>query len=300
MSSETSMWMKFLHESDIPTDENTLSQYCTALSSRFTTIDELLTVNENDLINLGITNQYDRICLIKQAHLFDDKENLPLTRHSAASNYIHEHWLANNQSTPVNPQSKCSLSPALLSRISFNDHASCDDVTLIHSSHSHEHLQTPKRVDRNDKIQTLLESCQKRTPPASTRGLRAMKSLSDTIALQKKILTGNDRLKRLTLSRSLIKRQTALITKKVSNLTSKLSNPFAKKTNKNDLKAPEKPVQIAQQSKASSNENLLSHIDAIESKYTLSSAQTIPTRKFKLGAPTTFLTRSLANHAQKE
>ena len=89
----------------------------------------------------------------------------------------------------------------------------------------------------------------------------------DTIALQKKILAGNDRLKRLTLSRSMIKRQTALITKKVSNLTSKLSNPFAKKTNKNDLKAPEKPIPIAQQSKASSSENLLSHIDAIESKY---------------------------------
>ena len=72
------MWMKFLYESDIPTDENILSQYCTALSSRFTTIDELLTVNENDLINLGITNQYDRICLIKQAHLFDDKVNIEI------------------------------------------------------------------------------------------------------------------------------------------------------------------------------------------------------------------------------
>jgi hypothetical protein len=62
---------------------------------------------------------------------------LPLTRQSAgkfqcnnkrerfienlASRCITENWLGTNQSTPLNPKSKCNLSPALLSRISFND-----------------------------------------------------------------------------------------------------------------------------------------------------------------------------------
>ncbi len=50
----------------------------------------------------------------------------------------------------------------------------------------------------------------------------------DTISLQKKILVGTDRLKRLALSKSLFKRQTALITKKVSNITNKFINPFTK------------------------------------------------------------------------
>jgi hypothetical protein len=43
------------------------------LADRFATIEELLAVDENELIKLGITNQLDRIHLIKQARLFDDK-----------------------------------------------------------------------------------------------------------------------------------------------------------------------------------------------------------------------------------
>lgn len=52
--------------------------------------------------------------------------------------------------------------------------------------------------------------------------------LIDTISLQKKILVGTDRLKRLALTKSIFKRQTTLISKKVSNLTSKIINPFTK------------------------------------------------------------------------
>ncbi|UJR32101.1 hypothetical protein I4U23_019569 [Adineta vaga] len=309
MTSDTSLWMKFLLESDLTADQNTLLQYSTALSKRFKTIDKLLRVDENELTDLGITNQYDRNCLIRQAHLLDDKENLPLIRQSTISNYANEHWLSNNQSTPVDPQSKCNLSPALLSRISFNDHASCDEVTLINPNISSEHFYTPKRVDHNEKLQTLIESGQQLTSPTSTRGMRMIKSISNSIALQKKVLVGNDRLKRLTLPRSLIKRQTALLTQKVSNLTNKLINPFAKKNNKNDLKLhgntdkqnrEVKECNEYQKVEVSDRNNLLTHLAEIESKRTVSSTQTFPSRKFKLGAPTKFLTRSLANHGVKE
>jgi hypothetical protein len=44
--------------------------------------------------------------------------------------------------------------------------------------------------------------------------------------LQKKVVFGTDRLKRLDSSTSLFQRQTSLITKKVSNLATKLVNPF--------------------------------------------------------------------------
>jgi hypothetical protein len=72
---ETSFWLKFLHNSDLSIDNNTLLRYNTILTNRFTTIEELLAVDENELINLGITNQLDRSCLIKQARLLDDKVN---------------------------------------------------------------------------------------------------------------------------------------------------------------------------------------------------------------------------------
>lgn len=53
-------------------DNDTLLRYNTILSNRFTSIEEFLTVDENELIKLGITNQMDRIYLNKQAHLLDD------------------------------------------------------------------------------------------------------------------------------------------------------------------------------------------------------------------------------------
>lgn len=43
-----------------------------------------------------------------------------------------------------------------------------------------------------------------------------------------------DRVKRLTVSKSLFTRQKALITKKVSNITTKLISPFIKIKNKNN------------------------------------------------------------------
>ncbi len=72
---DASFWLKFLHNIDLSIDNNTLLRYCTILSNRFATIEELLTVDESELINLGITNHFDRTCLIKQARLLDDKVN---------------------------------------------------------------------------------------------------------------------------------------------------------------------------------------------------------------------------------
>ena len=83
----------------------------------------------------------------------------------------------------------------------------------------------------------------KKTPSASTHGMRSTQSLSskfyslfiflsqavcqiDTISLQKKSALSADRLKRLESSELLFQRQTSLITKKMTSITSKLSNPF--------------------------------------------------------------------------
>jgi hypothetical protein len=46
-----------------------------ALADRFSTIEELLANDDNELTKLGITNQADRIRLMKQARLLDDKVN---------------------------------------------------------------------------------------------------------------------------------------------------------------------------------------------------------------------------------
>ncbi len=50
-------------------------KYSMALADRFSTIEELLANDENELTKLGITNQADRTRLIKQARLLDDKVN---------------------------------------------------------------------------------------------------------------------------------------------------------------------------------------------------------------------------------
>lgn len=62
-----------MHDSDRLFDENTLVRYSTILADRFATIEEFLSVDENDLINIGITNPLDRDYLIKQAHLLEEK-----------------------------------------------------------------------------------------------------------------------------------------------------------------------------------------------------------------------------------
>jgi hypothetical protein len=56
-----------------------------ALADRFSSIDELLAVDENELKKLGINNQADRTLLIKQARLLDDKVN-----DNFISNYLYK------------------------------------------------------------------------------------------------------------------------------------------------------------------------------------------------------------------
>jgi hypothetical protein len=56
-----------------------------ALADRFSSIDELLAVDENELNKLGINNQADRTLLIKQARLLDDKVN-----DNFISNYLYK------------------------------------------------------------------------------------------------------------------------------------------------------------------------------------------------------------------
>jgi len=65
--------VKFLRDSDLSIDDNILLQYATALTNRFSTIEDFLSVDENELINLGIENQSDRTALIKQARILDEK-----------------------------------------------------------------------------------------------------------------------------------------------------------------------------------------------------------------------------------
>ena len=110
-------------------------------------------------------------------------------------------------------------------------------------------------VDDNGKVRSSVESPSssppleyqgvlKKTPSTSVHGMRTIKSLSgklffvfishshrlfsfkDTISLQKKVVQGADRLKRLDSSTSLFQRQTSLLTRKVSTLATKLVNPF--------------------------------------------------------------------------
>lgn len=50
-------------------------QYGTKLANRFSTIEHLVAEDEKELIHLGIVNETDRVCIIKQAQLFCDKVN---------------------------------------------------------------------------------------------------------------------------------------------------------------------------------------------------------------------------------
>jgi hypothetical protein len=68
--------VKFLRDSDLSMDDNTLLQYATALTSRFSTIEDLLATDETELINLGIEKELDRACLIEHARILDDKVNI--------------------------------------------------------------------------------------------------------------------------------------------------------------------------------------------------------------------------------
>jgi CRISPR/Cas system-associated protein endoribonuclease Cas2 len=70
-----SFWLKFVRDSNLSVNNSTILKYSMALADRFSTIEELLANDENELTKLGITNQADRIRLMKQARLLDDKVN---------------------------------------------------------------------------------------------------------------------------------------------------------------------------------------------------------------------------------
>ncbi|CAF5138166.1 unnamed protein product, partial [Rotaria sp. Silwood1] len=218
------------------------------LADRFATIEELLASNDNELNKLGITNQIDRTRLMKQAQLLNDKTNQSLTlkRRSIIGNRVIENCIDNKQTTRLNSnilsKSTCNLSPAMLSRISFNDRPTSviypyvetiNDIRKHNFNHLIESEEKILIVDDNGKIQTKLASSTleyqnvlKKIPSTSIHGMRTIKSLSDTISLQKKVL-GTDRLKRLDSSTSLFQRQTSLISKKMTNLANKFVNPFS-------------------------------------------------------------------------
>ena len=70
-----SFWLKFVRDSNLSVNNSTILKYSMALADRFSTIEELLETDDNELTKLGITNQADRILLMKQARLLDDKVN---------------------------------------------------------------------------------------------------------------------------------------------------------------------------------------------------------------------------------
>jgi hypothetical protein len=70
-----SFWLKFVRDSNLSVNNSIMLKYSMALADRFSTIEELLANDENELTKLGINNQADRTRLIKQARLLDDKVN---------------------------------------------------------------------------------------------------------------------------------------------------------------------------------------------------------------------------------
>ena len=66
-----SFWLKFVRDSDLAVSNSTMLKYSMALADRFSTVDDLLSADNHDLIQLGITNQADRDRLIRQAHTLE-------------------------------------------------------------------------------------------------------------------------------------------------------------------------------------------------------------------------------------
>ncbi|CAF3667994.1 unnamed protein product [Rotaria sp. Silwood1] len=371
LTSDMSFWLKFVRDSNLSVNNSTLLKYSMTLADRFATIEELLASNDNELNKLGITNQIDRTRLMKQAQLLNDKTNQSLTlkRRSIIGNRVIENCIDNKQTTRLNSnilsKSTCNLSPAMLSRISFNDRPTSviypyvetiNDIRKKNFNHLIESEEKILIVDDNGKIQTKLASSTfeyqdvlKKIPSTSIHGMRTIKSLSDTISLQKKVL-GTDRLKRLDSSTSLFQRQTSLISKKMTNLANKFVNPFLiikKKIepstvdsqidlrtnmkrqvslveNKNDITIiPKRTVMISPLKRTRDDDDdddepqerrkveVLSVNNEIrrptglfsyeeeeeeEPKRHVVPVQTLSSKRFKLGATTSFLTRSLANH----
>ncbi|CAF1421824.1 unnamed protein product [Adineta steineri] len=374
LTSDMSFWLKFVRDSNLTVNNSTILKYSMALADRFSTIEEFLTANENDLNKLGIIDQADRSRLIKQARLLDDKANQPFEfkRRSAVANRVIESWIGDGQAKPLNSntlsKSTCNLSPALLSRISFNDRPTSviypyaepvNDIRKRNFGHLNDSNEKILTVDDNGKIQTTLSSSSleyqgvfKKPPSTSIHGMRTIKSLSDTISLQKKVSLGNDQLKRLDSTTSLFQRQTSLIGKKMTNLATKLVNPFVtikKKIepistvvdsqidlrtnmkrqvslmdNNNVTITPRRTVMISPLKRTREDDDdddednepnvtrkvqmlnvnqqiqrptgLFSYKDVEELKPNVAPVQTLGSKRFKLGATTSFLTRSLANH----
>ncbi|CAF1053049.1 unnamed protein product [Rotaria sordida] len=375
LTSDMSFWLKFVRDSKLSVNNSIILKYSMILADRFSTIEELLASDDNELNKLGITNQTDRIRLIKQARLLDNKtnESLTLKRRSAIVNRIIDNEIDNNQTTRLNSnilsKSTCNLSPAMLSRISFNNRpASIVESTSDIRKRNFSHLRKPEEkiitVDNNGKIQTKFtlsspfddQSILKKPPSTSIHGMRTIKSLSDTISLQKKVNLGTDRLKRLDSSTSLFQRQTSFISQKMTNLANKLVNPFTiikkkiepstttvdsqidlrtnmkrqvslveneknnitiipkrmvtisplKRTREDDDDDDDNQPKERQKVQALSVNNEIRRPTGLfsydeeeeeeEPKRHIVPVETLGTKRFKLGATTSFLTRSLANH----
>jgi len=317
---DISFWSKFVQEADLLADQNLCLQYSMVLADRFTSIEEFLSVDEKELIHLGITDATDRANLVKQARSIDENPSI-CSRPAIHRNYP-DSWLVAHQSTPLNPKTFCNLSLGLFSRISFNDHPSSNDCVLSHHvdllpTGSYDHLtRTP---ENQSKYIPSLSSCQKKTPLLSVYGMRTNKSLSDTISLQKKIPTGTDRLKRLTTTKSIFKRPTAIFRKQINNLKNKFLNSFSKmkishetpilktprRSIKNRLNKP--TIELVERGKLqmlSLNHELDGRFVNVENPILKCPTQPVltvgPNRRFKIGAPTTFVTRAIANHSQYE
>jgi hypothetical protein len=119
------------------------------------------------------------------------------------ANRVIESWIGDSQATPLNPnslsKSTCNISPALLSRISFNDRPTSVIYPFAEPpseirKRNFGHLMEPEEkiitVDDNGKIQRLTESSSsssapleyqgvlKKIPSTSVHGMRTIKSLS--------------------------------------------------------------------------------------------------------------------------
>ena len=65
-----SFWLKFVRDANLTANNRSLLEYSMALSDRYTNPNEL---NENDLNQLGILNQTDRIRLMEHARQLNEK-----------------------------------------------------------------------------------------------------------------------------------------------------------------------------------------------------------------------------------
>ena len=71
-----SLWLQLLYDSHLLLNDRTHLQYGAALANRFKSVEDLLAADENELINIGFTNQLDRTFLIKQARIYDNKVSI--------------------------------------------------------------------------------------------------------------------------------------------------------------------------------------------------------------------------------